>query len=290
MLGAVDPQKIVNPHPFTFVLNNEKMCDTDSGSDVFLLIYVHSAPDNAARRNLIRATWGNRKFYAHKNIRLIFVLGTVPSAPALTRRLMYESANYNDIVQSSFVDDYRNLTYKAISALKWVSLYCRNAKFVLKSDDDILVNPFTLMSYLAVDKPIKGLIICKVYERGIVFRAGYRRLVTLEEYAGDRYPPFCSGSAHLMTTDVVAGIYHMSYTVRFFWPDDVIITGLLPFKLDNVTFVQMADRIEVLKTDKDVASLMTGRNTRRYIFGHIHDIGLFKETWSKISLIFKGKE
>jgi len=290
MLDIIDPQNIVNPHPFTFVLNNETMCGTDSGSDVFLLIYVHSAPENAARRNLIRATWGNRKFYAHKNIRLIFVLGTVPSAPALTRRLMYESANYNDIVQSSFVDDYRNLTYKAISALKWVSLYCRNAKFVLKSDDDILVNPFTLMSYLAVDKPIKGLIICKVYERGIVFRAGYRRLVTLEEYAGDRYPPFCSGSAHLMTTDVVAAIYHMSYTVRFFWPDDVIITGLLPFKLDNVTFVQMADRIEVLKTDKDVASLMTGRNTRRYIFGHIHDIGLFKETWSKISLIFKGKE
>ncbi|KAK2140041.1 hypothetical protein NP493_6017g00009 [Ridgeia piscesae] len=201
---------------------------------------------------------------------------------------MYESANYNDIVQSSFVDDYRNLTYKAISALKWVSLYCRNAKFVLKSDDDILVNPFTLMSYLAVDKLIKGLIICKVYERGIVFRAGYRRLVTLEEYAGDRYPPFCSGSAHLMTTDVVAAIYHMSYTVRFFWPDDVIITGLLPFKLDNVTFVQIEDRAEVFETDMDVASLMTGWKRKRYIFGHIHDIDIFKEAWSKMSLIFRN--
>ncbi|KAK2140042.1 hypothetical protein NP493_6017g00012 [Ridgeia piscesae] len=68
MLDIIDPQNIVNPHPFTFVLNNETMCGTDSGSDVFLFIYVHSAPENAARRNLIRATWGNRKFYAHKNI------------------------------------------------------------------------------------------------------------------------------------------------------------------------------------------------------------------------------
>ena len=289
MLDTVDTQKIVNPHPFTFVLNNEKMCGPDSGSDVFLLMYVHTAPANAARRNLIRTTWGDRKFYGHKNIRLIFVLGTVPSDPALTLRLTNESAKYNDIVQSSFVDDYRNLTYKAISALKWVSLYCRNAKFVLKADDDILVNPFTLMPYLAVDKPVKGLIICMVIERGHVFRAGYRRLVTLKEFAGDRYPPFCSGSAHLMTTDVVTALYHTSYTVRFFWPDDVFITGLLPFKLDNVTFVQVANRIEVMRTDKEAASVMTGGSRTQYIFGHIHDIDLFKETWSKISQIFTGK-
>ena len=290
MIDSVDPQNIVNPHPFTFTLNNEEMCGPDSGRDVFLLIYVHSALENAARRNLIRATWGDRKLYAHRNIRLIFVLGTDPSTPALTHMLIYESNTYNDIVQSTFIDNYRNLTYKAISALKWVSLYCRNAKFVLKSDDDILVNPFTLMTYLAVDQPVNGVIICKIYDRGKVFRDGYQRLVTREEYADEHYPPFCSGSAHLMTTDVVVSIYHTSYTVAFFWPDDVFITGLVPFKLNNITFVQIEDRVEVRKTDEEVASEMTGSKKTRYIFGHIHDIGLFKKTWSQISLAFNGKK
>ena len=281
MTDTVNPNSVVNPHPFNYIINNENLCGADLGSDVFILVYVHSAPENTARRALIRATWGNRKHYFPRKMRLIFVLGK-SSTPALMNILMSESSIHNDIVQSTFIDAYRNITYKAIAALKWVSLYCRNAKFVLKSDDDILVNPTTLMNYLAVDTPVKGLIICKVYERGIVFRAGYRRLVRRDEYAGDHYPPFCSGSAHVMTTDVVIALFQISYTVEFFWPDDVFITGLLPFKLDNITFVQVEDKVEVLKTDRAVKASMTGDKRARYIFGHIHDMDIFMKAWLKI--------
>ena len=102
------------------------------------------------------------------------------------------------------------------------------------------------MKYLGVDKPVKGIIICKVNERGQVVRAGYHRIVSRDDYAVAHYPPFSSGSAHLMTPDVVIAIYHTSYTVGFFWPDDVFITGLVPFKLGNITFVQIANRMDVL--------------------------------------------
>ena len=33
-------------------------------------------------------------------------------------------------------------------AMKWLSQYCTNAKYILKVDDDIIVNTFTLLRHL----------------------------------------------------------------------------------------------------------------------------------------------
>lgn len=33
-------------------------------------------------------------------------------------------------------------------ALKWINDYCKNAKFILKTDDDIIVNTFALINHL----------------------------------------------------------------------------------------------------------------------------------------------
>ena len=279
----------VNPHPFRFVLNNEKMCGADLGRDVFLLMYVHTSPENFWRRTNIRATWGDPKYYFPHKIRLIFIVGTPDNAtkPGVLEVLAKESAIHRDIVQSSFADDYRNLTYKAISALKWVSTYCRNAKFVLKTDDDIVVNPFTLMAYLPVGASVQNTIVCRIYERGIIFRKGYRKLVTMDEWPVNHYPPFCSGSAHVMSTDVVVALYKHSFAVGFYWPDDVFITGLLPFRLDNIMFVQLAHKMEVIKEDTRAMGLLTGPKWQNYIFGHMHNSAVFMEAWYKIVSLAK---
>jgi hypothetical protein len=55
-----------------------------------------------------------------------------------------ESETYGDIVQTAFEDTYRNLTYKAMSVLRWVSTYCPSVTYVLKADDDAIVNAFTI--------------------------------------------------------------------------------------------------------------------------------------------------
>ena len=42
-----------------------------------------------------------------------------------------------------FQDTYRNLTLKTVMGLKWSAIFCPQAKFVMKTDDDIFVNlPF----------------------------------------------------------------------------------------------------------------------------------------------------
>lgn len=41
-------------------------------------------------------------------------------------------------------------------AMKWISQYCNNVRFVLKTDDDIIVNTFSLIQHLKyMDKKVK---------------------------------------------------------------------------------------------------------------------------------------
>ncbi|KAJ8940361.1 hypothetical protein NQ318_015754 [Aromia moschata] len=51
-----------------------------------------------------------------------------------------ESRKFGDIIQGNFIEAYKNLTYKHIMGLKWAKDYCYNAKFIIKMDDDIVVN------------------------------------------------------------------------------------------------------------------------------------------------------
>jgi len=54
------------------------------------------------------------------------------------------------IVKADFQDSYRNLTYKAMSALSWISRHCNNTRYVLKTDDDAYVNMRALLRHLGL--------------------------------------------------------------------------------------------------------------------------------------------
>ena len=261
----------INTHPFTYLLNNERACAVEN--NLFLLIYVHSAPNHFKRRQIIRETWGHRKYYS-RTMRIIFVLGrTDGSLPEVDALLLQEHAENADIVKEDFLGTYRNLTYKAIAALKWTSTYCKNATYVLKCDDDMIVNPFTLMNYLERKVNVAH-IMCHVYKVGYVFRTSERHAVTEEEYGVNLYPKFCSGSAFIMTTDTAIALHEVSYSVPFLWLDDVYVTGLLTFKLGNVIFEQLSDKYE-LKKQPAVVSKLAAWWWASYMFGHVPDMDVF---------------
>jgi hypothetical protein len=60
-----------------------------------------------------------------------------------------ENDQHHDLLQGSFRDAYRNMTYKHIMALKWVLHFCPGVRYVLKTDDDTFVNTPVLMRALA---------------------------------------------------------------------------------------------------------------------------------------------
>lgn len=284
---AVDHTNVPNPHPFAYLINTDNLCYKQH---VFLFVYVHSAPANFKKRLMIRNTWGNAKYYPGVTVRVMFFMGKKDDQK-VQEALQFESEQYHDIVQEDFMDTYRNLTYKGIGALKWVSTYCSHAKFILKTDDDIFVNMFTLLKHLQsmekVGTRTSGTILCLVWNRMKVMREGKWK-VSKEDWKDDYYPTYCSGSAFVLTTDVVVRLHEISYHVPFFWVDDFYITGLLPMKAGNITHKQFMSTY-VLHGKRELQDKFTGPHWFTYVYSHIHDLDLIASVWQQLVALARGE-
>ena len=60
-----------------------------------------------------------------------------------------ESTQHQDIVQGGFLDTYHNLSYKAILGNLWVSEFCNQAEFVVKTDDDMFVDLYEVSNHFS---------------------------------------------------------------------------------------------------------------------------------------------
>ncbi|CAF4630965.1 unnamed protein product [Rotaria magnacalcarata] len=233
----VPQDHIVNPQNFSYILNpNWTVCQ----HNVYIIVCVHSTPAYYQRRLLIRETWAARNVFPE--IRLVFMLGqTIDNK--IMQAVKFENDLYQDIVQEDFLDSYRNLTHKAMMALKWISTYCSQASYISKTDDDMIVNTFTLLKHLKFRDSHRmkqnNSIFCRVYKPMNVFRdKNIKWYLSEKEYPLEKFSSFCSGSAFILTNDLAKTIYNLSLYVPFLWIDDVYITGLVAQAV-NVTFNQL---------------------------------------------------
>lgn len=239
---------------------------------------------------VIRQTWGNPKYYADTPIRVVFIMGVVLSDVEAQKALEFEHEQYHDIVQEDFIDAYKNLTYKGIAGLKWISTYCNHTKFVIKSDDDIFVNMFTLLRHLksmdSHNKDNKGLLMCLVWNNMPVMRTGKWK-ISENELKDNYYPTYCSGSAFTMSIDTVVRLHEVSYYVPFFWVDDFYITGLLPVKAGNVHHEQFMSTYVL--DGRKLEEKFTGPQWFTYIFSHVHNLSMVQTVWEKLVRLASGQ-
>ncbi|CAH1784904.1 unnamed protein product [Owenia fusiformis] len=268
----------VNPHNFKYMIKPKYQCD----DSVFLVVYVHSHPDYYKRRILIRQTWGNPKNYKEK-IRVIFIMGK-GLKQKVQDSLMFESETYGDIVQEDFIDSYKNLTYKGIAGLKWVSENCAHTKYTLKTDDDIFVNMFNLLRHLKSismhDLGRTKLVLCLTWHAMKVLRdKNSKWYIAKEEFEPDHFPPYCSGSAFIFSTDVVKDMFEISLTIKFFWVDDYYITGALVNKLglNHTQFISVYS-LQKPKFEEN----FSGPKGDLYIFAHTHEADKIRKVWKRI--------
>ena len=271
----------VNPHKFKYIINPTQVC---APKDVFLLVYIHSAPAHHKRRMAIRQTWGNAKHFPDLVLRLVFLMG-MPKDRLSEEALQMESDMYGDIVQEDFIDSYRNLTFKGIMGLKWATLHCQHARFVLKSDDDIFVNIFHVINHLKSlekhDNRTKELLLCLVWSRMKVIRDSKSKwYLSPKEFKDDYFPTYCSGSAFMMTTDVIANMYNTSLYTPFFWVDDFYVTGLLAQKVGVVH--QRFNSVYYLSSAKFFAHFTENDRWRTLTFGHVHDLNQWNKVWNLV--------
>ncbi|KAF5288255.1 hypothetical protein FQA39_LY04023, partial [Lamprigera yunnana] len=187
-----------------------------------LLILIHSAPKNYDRRKSIRETWGSKR----DRIAVFFMLGTVKET-LVQNKLEDENESHNDIIQGSFLDIYRNMTYKHVMTLKYAVYHCPQAKYILKTDDDVFVNIPTMLDFLTLDlspNGAKNLLSCTKQTNAPVkrtYRSKWR--VSFSDYKGRFYPPYCPGWVILYSPDVVFTLYKNVQQSKYFWIDDVLI-------------------------------------------------------------------
>ena len=275
---------IVNRHDFNYVLNPEyEICKSD---DLFLLVYVHTAPANFKRRLSIRETWAKRSMF--RDMRIVFMMGST-NDNKVNGLLKLEYGLYKDIVQEDFIDAYKNLTYKGIMAMKWISEYCSNSRYILKVDDDIIANPFILLrhldSLLKHNIVKKKTIMCLVWVGMVVMRdKNSKWYLSKDEFKKDQYDKYCSGSAYILSGDLPQAMYNTSWYIKFFWVDDYYMTGMLARGV-NVTY-EFFNSLYIISSNL-VEQRFTGKQADHTVFGHIP--GSVSKMYSLWNFLFKNQ-
>lgn len=181
--------ELINLYNFNYI-RNPPICSIME--DVLSIIVVTSSPLRYEFRKTIRKTWGQQ----NKDFKIVFVIGD-SNDQGMRKLIKLEHEIYGDIIQGNFNDTVRNETYKHIMALKWASFYCPTAKFIVKANDDTVINIDELKNVLLdrfLDNHDGDLIACRLNKDLLVKRSKLHIFyVSEKEYARKYYPPSCSG-------------------------------------------------------------------------------------------------
>ncbi|KAL5291762.1 hypothetical protein ACFFRR_010881 [Megaselia abdita] len=244
VLPKSDLFKLIDLSDFNFTIN-KPICDKSSS---LFIVLVHSAPRNYLKRNRIRKTWGDGSI-GHK---LYFLLGLTDSSYQ-ERQIALENQMFADIIQGKFLDDYKNMTYKHVMALKWFTYFCSNTSYLVKTDDDVFVNikkletflsmmnqsgrstststfepsvPTTLSRPSSSSSNSRNFLFCHKLSNVAVkrtYRSKWR--VSPKDYKHKYYPEYCPGYIIVYSGDVVHKLYVEAQNMTYFWIDDVHLTG-----------------------------------------------------------------
>ncbi|NXC92509.1 B3GT4 galactosyltransferase, partial [Cercotrichas coryphoeus] len=189
----------------------------------FLLTLVPSAPAHLERRLAVRDTWGGpwRRSGTPPG-RTVFVLG-VPAGAEGQRRLLRESRQHGDILQGDFADSYANLTRKTLLLLRWARACCAGARFLLKADDDAFVDAPAVATYLAAWPAAPPRLYLGRVHWGVAPNRDPRSRHHVPErvFAGSRYPPYCSGTAYVLSRQAAGAVLAAGRGAPLALPEDV---------------------------------------------------------------------
>ena len=129
----------LDTHSYRYLYNPRNACL--SSENITLLILVTTAPSNFALRSIIRHSWMRAADIVCLPTKTLFLLGE--AADPYVQTLVSHEANFHrDMILEDFSDSYLNLSTKTVMAMKWAATFCSNAEFVMKTDDDVMLNIF----------------------------------------------------------------------------------------------------------------------------------------------------
>lgn len=213
-------RQFVLPDNDTQLLSPQSPCS----GNVFLTIVVCSSVPNFNARQTIRDTWAQDASKL-SNVRVVFLLGKSTNH-ILNAMAADESRKHSDIVQQDFLDTYNNLTIKSVMLLKWVRHQCANAKYVMKTDDDMFVHLPNLYRLLKAEGHEKLLMGCKIKGAVPIKNTNSKWFVPDGVYSEKIYPNYLSGTGYVMSRVSAKLLYETALETPFFYLEDIFITGI----------------------------------------------------------------
>ncbi len=256
---------VVNPHYTKYIYTNAHTCEKTNifDRDVFVVLLILTAPKERLRRDNIRATWGHltQKPIYGKRVAYIFLLAK-SFDKSEEAGLARENAQYHDICKEDFIDSYDNLTLKTLMGLRWASNFCKEAKFVLKIDSDMIPNLPTLVDHLKTSSDrrlVEGRLLSKQPPYRNVDGFEKKWNIPLSVYPYSIYPPYVDGPAYLISSDLLPLMLEMSQHVEYFKIEDIYIAmvlnviGVAPRHSKQYTMMTPSRSVKKVKKKKIVA-------------------------------------
>ena len=178
-------------------------------------------------------------------------------------------------------------------------------RYVLKTDDDIIVNTFVVVRYLQqFDKiaantsaDLHGHILCNLQPQRRVRRNG-KWHVSPKERPYPYWPPFCQGVAFIVTGSLIPEMYDISFYVPFLWLDDVFVTGFIPLYLggqDIVKHVRISEayvkkKIGLIERMLEASRISYDEMKISGAFAHIQDMKFVADVWTSLDNFEKQRK
>ncbi|KAK5974970.1 Hexosyltransferase [Trichostrongylus colubriformis] len=204
-------------------------CQSPSTSSK-LFIIVKSSIANIEQRNAIRKTWGAGG--RHKSVQTMFIVGKSTDGTVQTD-VHNEIEKHGDILYVDSIDTYRNNTRKFIHSIIFSfepGNGCQSPKFLLLIDDDYMVNVAGLLRHLSEESHSLHLYEGWMFDTTPFRFRLHKHSVSLKMYPYDRYPPYISAGAVLMSRNTFVHFYYALQLVRIY-PLDDIYAGILAYLL-----------------------------------------------------------
>ncbi|XP_044157672.1 beta-1,3-galactosyltransferase 2-like [Bufo gargarizans] len=222
---------IHKPHQYEYFINEPDKCKENVP---FLVLLVTVQRWQREARQAIRNTWGKEDLLPGVKILRLFFLGKDPKPNTdADQEIVKESQEFHDLIQQDYLDTYNNLTIKVLMGLSWITTYCPNALYVMKTDSDMFVNTeYLVYKVLKPDQaPRKNYFTGYLMINGSPIRnLDSKWYVSPDVYPEKRYPPFCSGTGYVLSGDLSHKIVKIFPSVRWLHLEDVFI-GLCLDKL-----------------------------------------------------------
>lgn len=217
----------INVHSFDKI-HQPKPCTIPSlpSDNTNILIMVKSSSNNSQVREEIRTMWRALKT---DPVNLVFLLGRASSKNQA--RINKEYEQHKDMLQEKFTETHMHSTRKIVMGFNWVEVKCSKVKLILVMDDSYFVNCSNMINYLRRIPKDKDIFTGKLWKDARPHREkGNKWKVSYEQYPFDKFPPYLSGGAYVISYSILRQFSIAFPYVKYFSIDDVFL-GIIATKL-----------------------------------------------------------